>query len=201
MIEKKFILKLNKSFVPIDIESPEQVFPDLFKGSLFGIDIDYQIIDGEPDYNQIESFDVVYNWEDWTKLEIRDWEFSLKTPSGEIRIPNVVICKDFADLPARKRAKNPTKRNIWKRDEYIDQYTGQKLDKDRLSVDHVIPSSRGGKTEWSNLVTCDKALNSWKGDSLPEECGLKLIREPKNPHRGFNFLFQQRLPQWEFLIK
>ena len=49
-------------------------------------------------------------------------------------------------------------------------------------MDHIVPESRGGKTTWTNLVTCDRFVNSKKGDMTLLEAGLKLINYPRKPH-------------------
>jgi 5-methylcytosine-specific restriction endonuclease McrA len=61
------------------------------------------------------------------------------------------------------------------------QYTGRKLRPSEGNIDHIVPRSRGGKTTWENCVLADKKVNSKKGNRLPEEIGLRLIRSPKAP--------------------
>ena len=89
---------------------------------------------------------------------------------------------------ARKAgAKVPKKRpklcakTIRERDSNRCQYTGKLLRPDEGSLDHVLPRSRGGKDEWGNLVWSDKAVNARKGNRLPHEAGLHLMRKPKAP--------------------
>ena len=50
-----------------------------------------------------------------------------------------------------------------------------------LTYDHVIPRSKGGETEWTNVVTCCVTCNLKKGGRTPEEAGMALIRRPKAP--------------------
>ena len=57
-------------------------------------------------------------------------------------------------------------------------YCGQRFKTDQLTLDHVIPRSRGGRNSWDNLVACCKIDNHKKGDKLPEEAGMKLIHRP-----------------------
>ena len=86
-----------------------------------------------------------------------------------------------------KKAQFPTKKNIWERDKYTCVYTGKKLSKEELSVDHVYPKSKGGQDTWENLVTCDKQLNSDKSNKLLSETKLKLRYKPYKPKDGFKF--------------
>jgi len=83
-----------------------------------------------------------------------------------------------------KRPKRPAKfsrQNIYARDKYKCQYCGQRFSSEELTYDHVIPRSRGGKTEWENIVTCCVDCNRRKGGRTPAEAGMKLIRKPVKP--------------------
>jgi 5-methylcytosine-specific restriction endonuclease McrA len=67
------------------------------------------------------------------------------------------------------------------RDAYTCQYCGEKPGQAALTVDHVIPRSRGGEHAWSNLATACKRCNQRKGNQTPEEAGMQLIRRPFEP--------------------
>ncbi|MFM7328313.1 MAG: HNH endonuclease [Bacteroidota bacterium] len=71
-----------------------------------------------------------------------------------------------------------TRQNIFRRDRFECQYCGTKKD---LTLDHVLPSSRGGGQSWTNLVTACKRCNARKGDFTPEEAGMPLKRKPFKP--------------------
>src|ERR1700733_303154 len=62
------------------------------------------------------------------------------------------------------------------------QYCGEVLPSSELTLDHVIPRSRGGASTWENLVACCHACNRHKGNQFPIEADMKLMREP----RAFN---------------
>jgi len=57
---------------------------------------------------------------------------------------------------------------------------------DRLTVDHVVPRSRGGETTWVNVVAACLRCNLRKGNRLPDEVGMRLIREPVHPKFVFS---------------
>ena len=81
---------------------------------------------------------------------------------------------------------------IWSRDNYTCVYTGEKLNRETLSVDHVIPKSMGGQCTWENLVTCQRILNSNKGSKTLKEAKLKLRYTPFKPSDGYQFnLYKQ----------
>ena len=71
--------------------------------------------------------------------------------------------------------------NIFIRDEYRCQYCGKSAVKNKLTFDHVIPKSRGGLTNWTNIVTACNKCNSKKADRLPDEANMKLLRQPMEP--------------------
>ena len=97
------------------------------------------------------------------------------------------------DMPAVVRLMRPIRRgkarirfsraNVFLRDGQRCQYCGDRLFPSELTLDHVIPRSRGGKTGWTNIVTACRDCNSKKGDRLPSEVGMKLRNAPVRPNR------------------
>ena len=94
-----------------------------------------------------------------------------------IRIPSVIRLLEFRRIPYQTRALS--RKNLLLRDRYTCQFCGRTLPAHELTLDHVIPRSRGGRTDWDNLVACCHKCNNLKGDRLPEEAGLKLLRPPR----------------------
>ncbi len=94
-----------------------------------------------------------------------------------IRIPSVIRLTEFRRIPHQKRALS--RKNILLRDRYTCQFCGRVHPAHELTLDHVIPRSRGGHTDWDNLVACCHTCNNLKGDRLPEEAELKLLRPPR----------------------
>jgi 5-methylcytosine-specific restriction endonuclease McrA len=82
--------------------------------------------------------------------------------------------RSFADVPFSRA-------NVYARDEHTCQYCGDRFSPSQLTFDHVVPVARGGRKEWDNIVTCCIPCNRRKGDLLPEEAGLRLIRRPRRP--------------------
>jgi 5-methylcytosine-specific restriction endonuclease McrA len=74
-----------------------------------------------------------------------------------------------------------TRRTVLARDQYTCQYCGGQPGKACLTVDHVIPRSRGGETCWENVVTACGPCNRRKGDRLPEEARMPVPRRPARP--------------------
>lgn len=71
-----------------------------------------------------------------------------------------------------------SRQNIFKRDGNTCQYCGSK---EHLTLDHVMPKSRQGRTSWDNLITACKFCNAKKGQLTPEEAGMPLMRKPFKP--------------------
>lgn len=71
-----------------------------------------------------------------------------------------------------------SKRNVMIRDNFKCAFCGSC---NELTIDHVIPSSRGGKTEFDNCVTCCIKCNAKKGDRTPTECKMYLQKRPYSP--------------------
>ena len=93
------------------------------------------------------------------------------------RVPSVIRLREFRRIPCQTRALS--RKNILLRDRYTCQFCGRVSPASELTLDHVIPRSRGGHTDWDNLVACCHRCNNLKGDRLPEEAGLKLLRPPR----------------------
>lgn len=178
------ILVLNKFYFPISVENVQKTFGNIFSGSVIPLDITYeQDDDGCINFESIEYFIAVPCVKDWINLPIRPYDNFLQTSRGPVRVPQVVICSSF-DKVIYNRVQFPTKQNIYKRDNYTCVYTGVKLSKEKLSIDHIVPRSKGGADTWENLVTCDRLLNSKKSNMTLEESGLKLKYKPFKPSNG-----------------
>jgi 5-methylcytosine-specific restriction endonuclease McrA len=115
-------------------------------------------------------------WEEWLTLPIREQDQAGLTARGAIRVPTVIVLANFARVP-KKRPKLCA-RTIRERDGNRCQYTGVMPRPDEGNIDHVVPRSRGGKDAWENCVWSSKEVNSKKGNRLPREAGLKLLKRP-----------------------
>ncbi len=97
-----------------------------------------------------------------------------------MRVPSVIRLLEYRRIPHQSRALS--RKNILLRDRSTCQYCGSVLPASDLTLDHVIPRSRGGLSTWENLVACCHECNRRKGNNLLAEAGMKLLREP----RAFN---------------
>jgi hypothetical protein len=101
----------------------------------------------------------------------------IKTGSGIFKLPLHIILKKYVHIPYRDVS--PSRKNIFKRDNYTCQYCELNLDTETATVDHVLPRCRGGKHEWNNVVTCCLKCNRKKGDKTPTEANMPLKKTPK----------------------
>lgn len=109
---------------------------------------------------------------------ISEWEDSPIFYNG-FKYPSIVRLHTYI----RRRPVVPrwSRNGMFKRDGFRCQYSGVVFPVSQLTVDHVIPESRGGKTSWENCVTSHLNINMAKGSRTPEEAGLKLLSVPKPP--------------------
>lgn len=94
-----------------------------------------------------------------------------------IHVPSVIRLMEYVHIPFER--KSLSRKNILLRDHNTCQYCSRIFSPAELTLDHVIPKSRGGNSNWDNLVACCKRCNNRKGNSLPEEAGMKLIKRPQ----------------------
>ncbi len=104
-----------------------------------------------------------------------------------------VIVQLLANVHIPRMALRPTRANILLRDDETCQYCGKHA-RD-LTLDHVIPRSRGGQSTWENLVACCKQCNGRKGNRLLKEAGMKLLRQPRPLNQEYAGIFLLRYPQ------
>lgn len=129
---------------------------------------------------------------DFVPLSAAEWlEFSMRSgalpPGAEyvrtirshIILPKILLLRDFDRLPVSEVKFN--RQTVFERDNYTCQYSGRVCKPQDLTLDHVIPRDRGGRTSWENIVTCARDVNVRKGNRLPHEVGLRLVRKPHRP--------------------
>lgn len=103
--------------------------------------------------------------------------YVMRSPSTEIPVPAVIRLVHYVSIPYRKKVYS--KKHIYLRDNYTCQYCGKLGVASELTLDHILPQSRGGRSAWENLVTSCKKCNTKKGNQTPREAGLVLLKKPK----------------------
>jgi len=174
--ENRSTLVLNRSWLAVQICSVKRALSLVYQGHAKVVDGDFQS----------------YDFEDWSQVSrqmIYDPEDFICSPSLKIKIPKVIVLLLYDKLP--RRMVKFSRKNIFERDNFTCQYCGKKppnrkaalkwMERNELSLEHILPRSKGGKTTWSNVVTACSKCNSKKGSSTLEEIGWRLRKEPKAP--------------------
>ncbi len=136
------------------------------------------------DYARIIADDYqIYDFNSWRELSKRiehEGNDFIRTPSFRLLVPEVILLTVFGRMPPRTVKFN--RRNIYVRDHHTCQYCGTKPPREELTIDHIVPRSRGGRSTWKNVVLACQSCNSRKGNQTLEKSGLTLVRPPKKPH-------------------
>lgn len=204
VVNKLLVLKLNKHWQVIGQGLVCDSVIDLAAGiNSYALDIDYvKDENGNPDFSQTTMVRPV-SWDEWITLPIRSWDFTIKTVKMNIRVPTVLISKNYEGMPMVRFGKSPSTEQVRIRDGNIDQYTGKVLSREDMSIDHVIPKSKGGDNTWENVVLTHKDINRRKGNRLNSEIGLKTIRKPSapSPIPRYKLIREARHQDWSLFIK
>ena len=104
-------------------------------------------------------------------------------------LPTVIRLRQFVRVPYRQMPL--TRRNVFQRDGHCCQYCGS--GRDPLSIDHVMPRSRGGADIWENVTTACLPCNIRKGNRTPKEAGMPLRQEPRRPLGSMSFQVRQHI--------
>ena len=106
---------------------------------------------------------------------VSNYARQIRSPSFAMNLPSVVALKNFIQPT---RYPNFTRFNVFLRDRFTCQYCGYKSD---LTFDHLLPKSKGGVTDWENVVTACSSCNVKKGGRLYSKSFMNLIRKPFRP--------------------
>jgi 5-methylcytosine-specific restriction endonuclease McrA len=106
-------------------------------------------------------------------------EAELHWATGALPRPHVIRLVSYVRVPRDPHRRKITRRAVFARDDWTCQYCGART---TLTVDHVIPRSKGGPSTWENIVTCCAPCNRRKGDRLPKQANMVPTRAPKAPN-------------------
>ena len=114
--------------------------------------------------------------------------------------PAVIVLKSYIRKDFMSYSCN--RKNVIWRDKYTCQYCAKRFSFVELTMDHIIPKSRGGDKSWSNIVASCKKCNSNKGNRTPEEAKMPLIKKPTVPKWSIHVLLRdKKIPQeWKDFI-
>jgi len=169
------VLVLNRHYAAVRVVSARRAFCLLLKEIA-------EIVSVEDEQFLTYDFE---SWRELSQLEARyerDSHEWVKCVRFELAVPRIIRLLFYDRLP-RTNVKL-TRRNIYARDSNRCQYCGKKFPTSELSLDHVVPRSRGGVTSWTNIVCCCVKCNVRKGGRTPKQAHMKLIRRPVKPRRS-----------------
>lgn len=156
------VLVLNRVYQPVHVTSVRRAFTLLYQDVARAIDEQFQLFD----------------FASWSELAAAEHD-SIGMVSRRIRVPRVIVLLAYDHLPkARVRF---SRFNIYARDDNTCQYCGRRFRRTELNLDHVVPRSRGGSTNWENVVCSCVACNLRKGGRTPAEARMRLLRPPTRP--------------------
>ena len=190
------VLALNRHYVPVHVLSVSRAFCLIYKDAAEVISVD----DG--------TFHA-YNFDSWREVgslklamdEVTDDTDWIRAVNFEIQVPRIIRLLRYDRLPRNGVKFN--RRNIFLRDENRCQYCGKRFGTHSLSLDHVMPRSRGGPTTWENIVCCCVDCNVRKGGRTPKEAGMKLMKVPHKPARNpilFHHLNSRKYESWRTFL-
>lgn len=139
---------------------------------------------------------ITYLWLD--KVTVLDWydDWIVRSSSWETKVPSVIMLKE---MMRRRRQPRFSKTNIYIRDLYTCQYCNTFQTRNNLTLDHVIPLSKGGRTKWENIVAACSPCNSKKGNKTH----MKPIKDPYVPNyydlvnKRKQLTFEVKHPAWK----
>ena len=171
------VLALNRLYVAVQIITARRALCLLWKGLADVVSAEhgaYMTYDFQS-WREISELKVALN----ERGQDEDW---VQAVNFEIEVPRTIRLLEYDRVPRNVIKFN--RRNIFLRDRNRCQYCGKRFASQDLSLDHVIPRSRGGQSTWENIVCACLRCNVRKGGRTPREAGMRLIRPPKKPSRN-----------------
>ncbi len=181
------VLVLNRLYMPVHIIGVRRAFGLLYRDLAEVIHVE----DGKF---------ANYNFPAWLEMSQlyatdkglhEDW---VRTVRLEVMVPRVIRLLFYDRMP--RHALRLNRHSIFARDEHRCQYCGTRLPGSQLSLDHVVPRSRGGGTTWENVVCACLTCNVKKGGRTPKEARMKLMRSPFRPKRSPLLSMKLRNPKY-----
>ena len=169
------VLVLNRSFVAVHVTNVRRALTLLFRDLAEVVHIEQ----GRFSAHSIESWRELSALAALDRSPDQDW---IRAVGYELQAPRVIRLPHCDRVPRHGLRFN--RRNVFARDANRCQYCGKGFPTSELSLDHVVPKSRGGPTSWENIVCACVACNVRKGGRTPGEARMHLVREPRMPKRS-----------------
>lgn len=183
-------LVLNKNWTPVGTVTLQRAIIMLFS----------EYDDGTPKARIIdhETFQA-FTWSDWSQLRPLATDDQIAGANLFFKVPEVILLSKYEKLPRPKI--HFSRRTLYKRDKMTCQYCGDKPGSDLLTVDHILPRSKGGTTTWENCTLCCVDCNRRKADRTPQQAGMKLRSVPHKPTTNvFRYDTVVPIKSWEAFL-
>jgi 5-methylcytosine-specific restriction endonuclease McrA len=178
-------LVLNRQWQPVHVSSVARALVLLWNDAARVVD---------PDLYQLMS------WDDWTQYVPDEGAPCVRSARLRLKVPEVICLSHFDRLPST--SVTFSRRNVAKRDHYTCQYCGSQPGAESITIDHVLPRSQGGATNWANCAAACLGCNARKGDRTPEQAGMRLRRRPVRPEwKPFYAAQGVKIESWARFLK
>jgi 5-methylcytosine-specific restriction endonuclease McrA len=163
------VLVLNKIWRPLRVTTVQDAIGLVAKGHAL-------IIDAKNDF----TTHALLSWNDVSRAKQEWGDGVIRSCHLMLMPPEVIMVTTYEKQGERSVVFS--RRNLFKRDRYTCQYCGdQPTNHEDLTMDHIVPRSKGGKSTWENTVLACFECNKRKADRTPEQAGMKLKKVPKKP--------------------
>ena len=163
-MKKPDVLVLNRSYIPIHIIEWGKAMSLIFQETSRPLDRDL----------------LTYTYADWLAFSCNNADYPMvRTIKYAVAVPEIIVLRDYDRLPIRDV--KYSRQTLFQRDHFKCAYCGEHFDRKTLTVDHIMPRDRGGKTTWENTITACKPCNMKKGNHTLAQAGLKLLYHPRKP--------------------
>jgi len=166
------VLVLNRLFMAVRVVRAREAFVLLWKEIAEVVSVE----DETYDTYDFSSWAQVSEYRRKFQPDAHEW---IRTVRFDLAVPRVIRLLTYDRVPQTRVRLN--RRNLFARDGSRCQYCGRKFKTSDLSIDHVVPRSRGGRTEWGNVVCACLACNVQKGGRTPREAHMHLVKKPRRP--------------------
>jgi 5-methylcytosine-specific restriction endonuclease McrA len=116
---------------------------------------------------------------------LEEYQRELRSPGTNMRVPSVMRLRERVRFNPREQRVPFSRQNVFRRDGERCQYCGAQRSARELTLDHVLPKSRGGASSFTNVVSCCRACNHRKANRTPEEAGMVLLSKPRAPKQSW----------------
>jgi len=181
-------LVLNKHWAPLRLAPVREAISLVARGSAFIL---------EP--GTFRTHDL-RSWDDVSRARAALGGALIRSARLALIPPELILLRGYEGQGARTAVFS--RRNLFKRDRFACQYCGVRPGSEELTIDHVLPRSRGGRSTWENCVLACVECNKRKANRTPEEARMALRRPPRKP--SWKTLVapapRERLESWEAFL-